>query len=606
MKPVWILPLCLALLPSAAAASDFKPTDLAALGAASVAKEVCSAVFVSEREASDFLALTSKFWMLPEDRTRIADVKVDRPNRRVTLTMTTGVKGVAVFTGATGCIALGPDGADPKVGFTPLPPVTVRPDVAWPQGDAPPQGNWPAEVDKAALDHAVDLAFAPDAQTAAFLVLYHGRILAERYGAGITARTRLPGWSMTKSLQATLVGALEQDRRLNLFEPAPIAEWSGASDPRRLITLADLLRMSAPISCGRGLNQPKGWFDHAAWRRDGYPESLYVFSGPDDTYAYSINRPPLAPDELRGGYKNCQPHVVGHIVQQELRKTGETVAGYATAKVFAPLGIGSMVLEPDRVGNFESASYSYATARDWARLGLLYAQDGVWNGQRMLSPEFMAFVRAPAPWWTTPAYGGQVWLSKATCDPWPCDAYWMQGIEGQRVTIVPSHDLMVVRLGHGIGDDPNDPVVPHPATRAMAAAAKALVAAINRPAPPVNRAVETVVQDVFAALGAHDRAAFHALLAPDFTLYEDGRLMTADQTFDLVAADPVKRRWTITQAQVQRADDLATVTYRNTGSFGEGTERRVPEWTETAILRRSDDKWRLVSLHSARIRQTAP
>ncbi|MGC1559561.1 MAG: serine hydrolase, partial [Bradyrhizobium sp.] len=232
-------------------------------------------------------------------------------------------------------------------GFTPLPPVTVRPDVAWPQGDAPPQGNWPAEVDKAALDHAVDLAFAPDAQTAAFLVLYHGRILAERYGAGITARTRLPGWSMTKTLQATLVGALEQDRRLKLFEPAPIAEWSGASDPRRLITLADLLRMSAPISCGRGLNQPKGWFDHAAWRRDGYPESLYVFSGPDDTYAYSINRPPLAPDELRGGYKNCQPDVVGHIVQQELRKTGETVAGYATAKVFAPLGIGSMVLEPD-------------------------------------------------------------------------------------------------------------------------------------------------------------------------------------------------------------------------------------------------------------------
>jgi CubicO group peptidase (beta-lactamase class C family) len=256
-----------------------------------------------------------------------------------------------VFTGATGCVALGPDGADPKVGFAPLPPVTVRPDVAWPQGDAPPQGNWPAEVDKAALDHAVDLAFAPDAQTAAFLVLYHGRILAERYGAGINARTRLPGWSMTKTLQATLVGALEQDRRLKLFEPAPIAEWSGASDPRRLITLADLLRMSAPISCGRGLNQPKGWFDHAAWRRDGYPESLYVFSGPDDTYAYSINRPPLAPDELRGGYKNCQPHVVGHIVQQELRKTGETVAGYATAKVFAPLGIGSMVLEPDRVGN---------------------------------------------------------------------------------------------------------------------------------------------------------------------------------------------------------------------------------------------------------------
>ena len=145
MKTVPILLLCLglALLPCPAAASDFKPTDLAALGAASVAKEACSAVFISEREASDYLPLASKFWMLPEDRTRIADVEVDRPHRRVTLTMTTGVKGVAVFTGATGCIALGPDGADPKVAFTPLPPVTVKTDVAWPQGDATPQGNWP-------------------------------------------------------------------------------------------------------------------------------------------------------------------------------------------------------------------------------------------------------------------------------------------------------------------------------------------------------------------------------------------------------------------------------------------------------------------------------
>jgi ketosteroid isomerase-like protein len=191
-------------------------------------------------------------------------------------------------------------------------------------------------------------------------------------------------------------------------------------------------------------------------------------------------------------------------------------------------------------------------------------------------------------------------------DPWPCDTYWMQGIEGQRVFIVPSLDLMVVRLGHGIGDDPNDPNKPHPAIRAMAAAGKALVAAINIPAPPVNRAVERVVQDFFAALGAHDAAAFHALLAPDFTLYEDGRLMTADQTFHLVAADPAKRRWTITLAQVQSAGDLATITYRNTGSFGEGAERRVPESSETAILRRSDDKWRLVSLHTTHIRQIAP
>lgn len=603
MRSFRIALLWLALLARPAAAADFKPTDLAGLGAAAIAKEACSAVFVSHRAVKDYLALASKFWMLPEDRTRIAHVAVDANHRRLTLTMTTGVKGTAVFTGASGCIALGPDGAEPKVAFTPLPPVTLRPDVPWPQGDAQPQADWPAEIDKAALDRAVDLAFAPEAHTAAYLVLYKGRILEERYGPGINATTRLQGWSMTKTVQATVVGALEQERRLNLYAPVPIAEWSGANDPRKAIALADLMRMSAPISCG---NRQKGWFDHAAWRRDGYPESLYVFNGPDDAYAWSINRPPLAPDEPRGVYTNCQPHVVGRVIQQELRKTGETVPAYAEQHVFAPLGIRSMVLEPDRVGNLETAAYSYATARDWARLGLLYAQDGMIDGHRLLSPEFMAFVRAPAPWWTTPAYGGQVWLSAATCDPWPCDTYQMQGIEGQRVTIVPSLDLVVVRLGHGIGDDPADPHVPHPATSAMAAAAKALVAAIHRPAAPVNAAVAAVMSDVFAALGAHDRAALKARVAPDFILYEDGRLMTADQIFDAVAANPVKRRWTLTEARIEASGDLATMTYRNTGSFGEGDRRRVPEWTETAILRRSDGQWRLLALHSTRIPATAP
>lgn len=603
MQVIRFLLFCLLLLSRPALAADFKRTDLAQLGAAAVAKEACSAVFISKRSVKDYLALASKFWMLPEDRNRIAKVAVDARHRRLTLTMATGVKGVAVFNGASGCVALGPDGAEPRIPYTPLPPVTLRSGLAWPLGDALPADALPADVDQAALNHAVDLAFAPDAHTAAYLVLYKGRILAERYGAGISATTRLQGWSMTKTVQATMVGALEQERRLNLFAPVPIAAWAGPNDPRRSITLADLLRMSAAISCG---NSQKGWFDYAAWRRDGYPESLYVFNGPDDAYAWSVARPPLAPGEPRGVYTNCQPHIVGQVVAQELGKTGETMAGYLHAKVLAPLGMHSMVVEPDRAGHLETAAYSYATARDWARLGLLYADDGVWQGKRILSPEFMAFVRAPAPWWSAPAYGGQVWLSQATCDPWPCDTFQMQGIEGQRVTIVPSLDLVVVRLGHGIGDDPADPNVPHAATRAMAAAAKALVGAIHRPVPPENKAVEAVLKGFFAALGAHDRTALKATVSPDFVLYEDGRLMTADQIFDLVAGTPVSRRWTLTQARIETGGDLATITYRNTASFGEGAERRVPEWTETAILRRSGESWRLIALHSTRISQLAP
>src|SRR5690606_19150846 len=115
-------------------------------------------------------------------------------------------------------------------------------------------------------------------------------------------------------------------------------------------------------------------------------------------------------------------------------------------------GIRRQVLEPDAYGNFILSGYDYGTARNWARLGLLYAQDGIWGGTRLLPEGFVDFVRAPAPGWKAPEYGGLFWLNGTGDLKMPKDAYWMAGAGGQRVIVIPSHDLVVVRLGHQRGD----------------------------------------------------------------------------------------------------------------------------------------------------------
>ena len=595
-----IMMLVAALSASVAVANDYPRTDLSGLGAAGVAKEVCSAVYLSGRTPAEFLASSPKFWMLPADKDRIAGVRIDRHRRIVTLELTTGVKGRAVFTGETGCVALGPDGKTPSLPYRPLRATSLDLSRDWPIGDRLPTHAPPSGIDPTAISRAVDLAFADDAFTAAYVVVYKGQIIAERYARGATATTRLPGWSMTKTIQSSLVGLLEQDGRLALHARVPIAAWSTPGDPRRDTTLADLLRMSAPISC----RNREIWFDYNGWRRDGYPDSLYDIHGPDDTYAYAIGRPPIGADEPRGVYTNCQPLVVGQVLKQLLAQSGTNWFAFARERLFTPLGLRSMVVEPDRVGNPVSSAYSYAVARDWARLGLLYQQEGVWQGKHLFSPEFMAFVRAPAPYWTNVKYAGQVWLNNENCTRFPCDSYQMNGIEGQRVVIIPSLDLVVARLGFGAGDPPRaDTTIRRPALAALENSLAALTAAIPHGDDPDTAGVKATLSQFFAALDARDVSRFNTTLADGFTLFENGRVMTGGQLFDSIKASRRAFRWTITQPRVTVDHDLATIDYRNTGSFTTAKDRKVVEFAESATLRRVGGGWKLAFLHSTVIPQ---
>ena len=315
-------------------------------------------------------------------------------------------------------------------------------------GDGLPADPMPAGVDTAGVTRALDAAFEPAAaMTAAVAITWRGRLIAERYGAGITARTPLESWSMGKSLTATLMGILIAQGVYDLWQPAPVPEWQGPGDPRAKIRIADLLNMSsglrsrAPMDPGYDPTGP-------------YPDHLYLYTGPINSFHYAATRPLQWPPGTVGRYRNIDVAVTNYLVRLAVEKRGEDYWSFPRQALFDPLGIRTMVMDTDAHGNFLTQGYELASARDWARLGNLYLHDGMWNGRRILPEGYAAFVSTLAPAWAAdrrPVYGGFFWINGDGRFPVPADAYFMAGAGGQFTLIIPSHDLVVARLGHFSG-----------------------------------------------------------------------------------------------------------------------------------------------------------
>ena len=413
---------------------------------AGFAKTLCSAVFVTGLDA-DFAAESVGFFSGPyEFRSRVAAREVDRDRRRVHLTLPDGVVRTAMFNGDHGCVTL-PPGED-DVFFEPVAIRSGLPDAAttpWPMGDVLSEAPLPAAIDAGKVQRAVDAAFEPAAGlTAAFVVTHRGRIIGERYGPGITMHTPLESWSMGKSLTATLMGVLIQQGVYELNQPAPVPEWQTPGDPRQEIRIADILRMSSGLRF-RGVADPD--LDPSL----GYPDHLYVYTGGADSFAWAATRPPQWPPNTIGRYRNSDPVLTNYLVRLGVEGRGDEYLSFPQRELFDRIGIRGMVLETDPYGNYLLQGYELAPARDWARLGNLYLQDGVWNGERILPEGFVDFVSTVAPAWRAdgrPIYGGFFWINGTGTFPVPRNAYYMSGAGGQTTLIIPSHDLVVVRQGH--------------------------------------------------------------------------------------------------------------------------------------------------------------
>jgi len=161
-----------------------------------------------------------------------------------------------------------------------------------------------------------------------------------------------------------------------------------------------------------------------------------------------VNVPLQFPINTEGRYRNCDPLTIGYLIKRAVTARGDEYLTWPQRALFDRIGIRRQVLETDPYGNFLLTGYDYGTPRNWARLGLLYQQDGMWQGTRILPEGWAKFVSTPAPAWKRGNYGGLFWINGAGEWKLPKDAYFMAGAGGQWTFVVPSHQLVVVRMGH--------------------------------------------------------------------------------------------------------------------------------------------------------------
>src|SRR6266478_5126438 len=291
-----LVPVVLALAVSAAASQEPLPTKEALIARAKsfeletsyvpppgdvlehhtsgFAKIMCSAVFITGLDP-EFAAENVGYFTSPyAQRAKVGKPVIDRADQAVHITLPSGITRTAKYLGSQGCVTLAIGKS--SVSFTPL-PVTSRLPYAstrqWPMGDVLPETPVPAEIDAAKLKRAVDAAFDPtEGMTTAFVVTWRGRLVAERYGEGLTAHTPLEGWSMGKSVTATLLGVLIKEGTYDLWQPAPIPEWQTPGDPRAKIRIADLLHMSS----GLRIKAPQ---DPDYDPTGPYPDHVYLYTG---------------------------------------------------------------------------------------------------------------------------------------------------------------------------------------------------------------------------------------------------------------------------------------------------------------------------------------
>jgi CubicO group peptidase (beta-lactamase class C family) len=378
--------------------------------------------------------------------------EVAATQRLVTVTDSAVGTRAAKYSGDQGCAIL-PAGAEDvyfeaQVVTGELPDLSV---VDWPTGDRGAVERFD-DIDHAAIESALDWAF-DDAglerrqNTRGIVVVHRGRIIGERYADGWGPYTPQISWSMGKSIAATLIGVLIEQGELAVDDPAPVAEWQAARDPRREILVADLLRMSSGLDFDNfGLNPGSSY--------DAANEHFRIYFDALDVAAHAVNQPLRFSPGTVWRYRNSDPLTLMHIARRVVEARGDDFLSFPQRALFDRIGARSFVLETDAWGNFIITGFDYGGTRDWARLGMLYLQGGEWDGQRVLPAEWASFVSTPAPGDPGRGYGGLFWLNRGGArDRLPEDAYWMAGYMGQITMIIPSRDLVVVRQGPSPGGD---------------------------------------------------------------------------------------------------------------------------------------------------------
>jgi len=319
----------------------------------------------------------------------------------------------------------------------------------WPT-EAWPESFQAAGFDRARCEQAIAFAFSDAAQdkmgeTHAFLAVQNGQIVLERYAEGRDKTTTFPSWSKAKSMTQALIGILVREGLIDIHAPVNVPEWQSADDPRRAITLDQLLRMSS------GLKFTEDYVDSGV---SDVIEMLFG-AGSENVAAHAASFPLAHEIDTVWNYSSGTSNIVARLAGAALGKSGAAFEAWMFEHLFTPLGMRSPQPKFDAAGTFIGSSFCYATARDFARFGLLYMRDGVWDGQRILPEGWVDYARRPTP--TPPdepmGYGAHWWLGMAGPDSFSANGY-----EGQFTVCVPSLDLIMVRHGKSEAGEKGDAV----------------------------------------------------------------------------------------------------------------------------------------------------
>lgn len=405
------------------------------------AKDVCSCVFVGGRDPKN--VIDNELNSVP---LKYGTFEVNEKDSSVTGSVFGLAKRKAIFRKGLGCSLVvemsDEEMRSQKINLYAASKINTD-TIAWPQGDKLPDTG-SKKINQEKLQAAINNAFietdtvkARQARTRAVIVVYDGNIVGEKYGVGFDKNSKQIGWSMTKSITNALVGILVKQGKLKLEESAPVDAWK--NDDRKNITLADLMHMSSGLKWEENYGGPSGATNMLFKKKDMgvYAADVPLESIPGEVFEYS------------SGTTN----IISRIIRNKVGD--EDYYRFPYRELFAKIGMNSTVLEPDAGGTFVGSSYSFATARDFARFGLLFLNDGVWNGERILPEGWVKFSSTPTTGAKRGQYGAQWWTNAGEKEnpshrPYPnvpTDSFNADGFEGQFIFVIPSKKLVVVRLG---------------------------------------------------------------------------------------------------------------------------------------------------------------
>jgi CubicO group peptidase (beta-lactamase class C family) len=282
----------------------------------------------------------------------------------------------------------------------------------------------------------------PVRRTRAVVIVYKGRIVAEQYAPGFYRDTPMPGWSMTGAMTNALAGILVKQGRLSTDQCNLLLEWRGHGDLRSKITVDNLMRMSSGLQFDEDYSDPQN-------------DLSYMLFRTGNAAAYAVGKRLEYKPGTMWHFSSGSLVILSRIFKDAIHGTEDDYLTFPQRALFRPLGMSTAVIEPDAAGTFLASSFGYASARDWARLGLLFMRDGVWNGRRIFPKGWIRYSTTPTPGSPHSKYGACFWL----CIPdsytspvsrglaLPDDCFYAVGQNGQFIVIIPSKKLVIVRLG---------------------------------------------------------------------------------------------------------------------------------------------------------------